>query len=626
MKRVRHAVKLVIPVIRRGGGLARTFKKAVRIYRCEGLAGIKRVFRKVGNSQLDRNNYNEWIRRYDTPTERARAILSARMDSFVHKPLVSVIMPTYNSKAEWLIEAIESVRKQIYPYWELCIADDASTDEVIRPILERYMRDDMRIKVAFCEKNGHISAASNTALRLATGPWIALLDHDDLLGEYALFHVAAAINKDPDIRMIYSDEDLIDEFGRRSDPYFKCDWNPDLFYSHNLVSHLGVYRTDLLTSIGGFREGFEGSQDYDLALRCIECIKPNQIHHIPRVLYHWRKHLGSTAESGDAKPYALLAGLRALNDHLQRLGTKAEAELSSFGHGYRVRYTLPDVRPLVSLIIPTRNGLRVLKPCLDSILDKTTYVNYEILIVDNGSDDSATVDYLNVLAKDSRIRVVRDERAFNYSALNNMAVKLARGELIGLLNDDIEVITPDWLSEMVAIAVQPAVGVVGARLWYPDKTLQLAGVILGIGGVAGHAAHGLPEGESGYFRRAILQQGFSAMTAACLLVRKAVYERVGGLNETELQVAFNDVDFCLRLREAGYRNVWTPYAELYHHESATRGQEDTPGKRARFAGEIAYMQRRWGDWLANDPAYTPNLTLQYTDFSLAWPPRVDPLS
>ena len=626
MKRVRRTVELAISVIRRGGGLARTFKKAVRIYRREGLTGIKRVLRKVGNSQLDRNNYNEWIRRYDTPTEEACTIMSARIDSFVHKPLVSVIMPTYNPKAEWLIEAIESVRKQIYPYWELCIADDASTDKAIRPILEHYAKDDARIKVAFRAENGHISAASNTALQLAAGSWIALLDHDDLLGEHALFHVVAADNERPDIQMIYSDEDVIDEFGRRSDPYFKCDWNPDLFYSHNLVSHLGVYRTDLLTSIGGFREGFEGSQDYDLALRCIECIKPDQIHHIPRVLYHWRKHPGSTAESGDVKPYALLAGLRALNDHLQRLGTKAEAVLSSFGHGYRVRYTLPDVRPLVSLIIPTRNGLRVLKPCLDSILDKTTYANYEILIIDNGSDDPATVNYLNALVKDSRIRVVKDGRAFNYSALNNMAAKLARGELIGLLNDDIEVITPDWLSEMVAIAVQPRVGAVGARLWYPDKTLQHAGVILGIGGVASHAAHGLPEGESGYFRRAILQQGFSAMTAACLLVRKAVYEQVGGLNETELRVAFNDVDFCLRLREAGYRNVWTPYAELYHHESATRGQEDTPEKRARFAGEIAYMQRRWGDWLANDPAYTPNLTLQYTDFSLAWPPRIDPLS
>lgn len=631
IKRARRVAALAMPAIQRGGGLKSTLKKAIQLYRREGLAGIKRGFRTVatsglvmpslGSGQFDRNDYAEWIRRYDTLTDETRATMRARIDAFVHKPLISVVMPTYNPKPEWLREAIESVRKQIYPHWELCIADDASTDKAIRPILERYASEDARIKVVFREKNGHISASSNSALELAAGEWVALLDHDDLLAEHALFWVADAINQNPDVRLIYSDEDKIDEAGRRFDPYFKCDWNVDLFYSHNLITHLGVYRTSLLREIGGFRLGLEGAQDYDLALRCVERIDPKQIHHIPRVLYHWRMHAESTAQSADAKPYAMLAGERALNEHFRRQDVNATAEL--IGHGYRVRYALPDTLPLVSLIISTRNGLHLIRKCVESILEKTTYPNYEILIVDNGSDDPETLRYFETLEAKSRARILRDDRPFNYSALNNAAVKKARGELVALVNNDIEVISPDWLSEMVSHALRPDVGAVGAKLLYPNETLQHGGVILGLGGTAGHSHKHLPRHQYGYGGRASLIQSFSAVTAACLLIRKAIYEEVGGLNEMDLQVAFNDVDFCMRVREAGYRNVWTPYAELYHHESATRGYEDTPEKQVRFAKEMAYMKQRWGDLLLNDPAYSPNLTLDHEDFSLAWPPRVE---
>jgi glycosyltransferase involved in cell wall biosynthesis len=530
-------------------------------------------------------------------------------------------MPVYNPKPEWLVEAIESVRKQIYQYWELCIADDASTDKRIRPILEHYAVEDPRIKVVFRDKNGHISAASNSALVLTTGEWVALMDQDDLLAEHAFFWVADAINRNQNAHLIYSDEDKIDASGRRFDPYFKCDWNVDLFYSHNLITHLGIYRTKIVKEIGGFKEGLEGAQDYDLALRCTECIEPNQIHHIPRVLYHWRAHDKSTAHSADAKPYAMLAGEKALNEHFQRQKINARAEL--IGYGYRVHYSLPDRLPLVSLIILTKNMLSLLQKCVESILKKTTYPRYEILIVDNGSDDRATLRYLEELRINPIIRIVRDNGIFNYSALNNTAVKLAKGEVIGLLNNDLEVISPDWLSEMVSIALQPKVGAVGARLWYPNESLQHGGVILGIGGWAGHAHKGFRKGHRGYAGRMSLISGFSAVTGACLIVRKQLYEQSGGLNESDLQVSCNDVEFCLRLREAGYRNIWTPYAELYHHESATRGYENTPEKQKRSAKEVTYMKQHWGDILLGDTAYSPNLTLTYEDFSLAWPPRVD---
>lgn len=607
------------------GGYRKLMAKIVKVYRQGGFPGLMHVFVEVEArvSKIQSDDYTEWVRCYDTLTEKQRNQFREKVEALAEKPLISVVMPTYNPKPEWLEAVIESVVGQLYPNWELCIADDHSTDPAIRPILERYQAGDSRIKVVFREVNGHISAASNSALEVAKGEWIALLDHDDLLSEHALYWVADAINSHTDISLIYSDEDKIDEIGNRHAPYFKCDWNPDLFYSQNMFSHLGVYKREVIDAVNGFRLGQEGSQDYDLALRCIEQVGVGQIHHIPRVLYHWRVHVESTAHSGDAKPYAMMAGERVLNEHFERMGVAAKAEL--IGFGYRVHYALPETPPLVSLIMPTKNGLELTRQCIDSIFEKTTYPNYEILIVDNGSDDPAVLSYFEALSTDPRVRILRDDRPFNFSQLNNTAVEAARGDVLGLINNDIEVISPEWLSEMVSHALRSDVGAVGAKLWYPDDTLQHGGVVLGYGAnaTAGHAHHRFPRGHHGYFGRMSLISEFSAVTAACLVIQKSRFLEVGGLNEYDLKIAFNDVDFCLRLKATGYRNIWTPYAELYHHESATRGNEYTPEKYLRFITEVEYMKQSWGELLLADPAYSPNLTLDYADFSYAWPPRLD---
>lgn len=621
-----RAIGSVPDTVRRNGGVKHSASRAIKVIRTKGLGVLVRRmmhgpgYATDGPSMTDaRNNYIEWVKQYDTvePTERT-SILEA-VARMVKPPLISVLMPTYNSDEQWLTNAIDSVRSQLYPHWELCIADDASTNSTTKALLERLAREEPRIKVSYRQHNGHISAASNTALEMASGEWVALLDHDDELAPTALYWVAEALERVPNSNLIYSDEDKIDGLGNRFDPYFKCDWNQELFYSHNLISHLGVYRTSLVRDLGGFRLGLEGAQDHDLALRYVELIDPSTIYHIPRILYHWRKHSNSTALSAGVKPYAHRSGERALKEHFTRQGIQADAEF--LGHGYRVRYHLPET-PLVSLIIPTRDGVNMLAQCIDSILTKTDYPNYEIIIIDNGSEDPATLQYLDLLRERAGIKIIQDNRPFNYSALNNAAVQEASGEIIGLINNDIEFTSSGWLSEMVSYALQPRVGAVGARLWYPNNTLQHAGVILGIGGVAGHAHKHLAMDKSGYFSRAQLAQGFSAVTAACLIIRKSIYQAVGGLNETDLKVAFNDIDFCLRVREAGYQNIWTPYADAYHYESATRGLEDTPEKQGRFSNEVNYMIRRWGDILKNDPAYSPNLTLEHEDFSYAWPPRV----
>ena len=631
--------KLPLRALRLGGGLRSTLQKAVNLYRCEGISGLRRgahfVLAGASSQQIllatggegaavvavDRNDYSEWVRRYDTLDEAARNAIRKRITEMENPPLISVVMPTYNSNPKWLAEAIESVQGQLYPHWELCIADDASPDPAVRPLLEKYAREDARIKLVFREQNGHISAASNSALQLVAGDWVALLDHDDLLSEHALYCVANSIIENPSVHLIYSDEDKINEVGSRHSPYFKCDWNPDLFYSHNMITHLGVYRTELVKKIGGFRIGFEGAQDYDLALRCIECILPSQIVHIPRILYHWRVHNGSTAKSSDSKPYAMLAGERAINEHFSRTGVKGK--VTFVGHGYQVEYNLPEKPPLVSIIIPTRNGQELLEKCVNSILDKTTYENYEIIIVDNGSDDPGACGYLNKIKQNKRISVIRDESPFNYSYLNNKAVDISRGEIIALLNNDIEVITPDWLTVMVSHAIRPGIGAVGAKLWYTNKTLQHGGVILGIGGYAGHAHKHFHDGSPGYAGRLHLTHNVSAVTGACLIVKKEIFNNVGRLDEINLPIAYNDVDLCLRIRQSGYRNVWTPRAELFHHESATRGYEDTPEKLARFNKEAGYLKERWGDRLCSDPYYSPNLTLNFEDFSYAWPPRIE---
>lgn len=568
------------------------------------------------------NNYRMWLNAYDILTPKRRAAIIEKILRMERRPLFSILMPTYNSNPTYLRAAIDSVVGQLYPHWELCIADDASTDDVTRDILQSYVESDPRIKVVFRPENGHICAASNSALTLATGSWIVLLDHDDLLAEDALFCAAECALAHPNAKLIYSDEDKIDKNGLRSDPYFKPDWNVDLFRSQNMFSHLGILSTELVRSVGGFRLGLEGSQDWDLVLRCIEKIELTQILHVPKVLYHWRVHQESTSFSMEAKPYAIIAGEKALNDHYRRTGVDATVEYQ--GTGYRTHYTLPSVRPLVSIIIQTRNAAKLLRQCITSVQEKTEYLNYEIIVVNNGSDEPVAPAYLEPLEKSQKIRVVRVMRdEGNHSALNNAAVDIAQGEFIAFLDSDTEVISVEWLSEMVSIATQPGVGAVGARLWHPNFTLQHGGVILGPGALAVHAHDGLPLGWNGYMGRAALTQSFSAVTAACMVVRKSLFKQVGGLDEVNLKAAFNDINLCLRLREAGFRNVWTPYAELLHHESATQGRDIELKERVRFNQENAYMRGRWASLIKHDPAYSPNLTLVRGDFSFAWPSRAN---
>lgn len=620
-------------MIRRGGGLKSTVRKTISVWRQHGTAGLIARARWVANpgssslvspesgEVIHSHDYASWVKLYDTLDDNDRWRISEEIRQWKDQPLISIIMPVYNPPMDLLREAIDSVTAQLYKNWELCIADDASTDPEVIAYLKGLTKQDQRFKVVLREKNGHISKASNSALELASGRYVALMDNDDLLPAHALYWIARAVHENPDAAVIYSDEDKIDVEGNRSAPYFKTDWNLYLFRSHNMISHLGVYRRDLVQRVGGFREGMEGSQDYDLALRCVEQVRPDQIVHIPHVLYHWRVHPGSTAMSLGEKPYAQIAGQNALDQHLQRTGIKGHAELLDFGM-YRVHYDLPADQPLVSLIIPTRNAVGLVRQCIESITSKTSYQHYEIILVDNGSDDPESLQYFESLKLQQNIRVLRDDGPFNYSALNNRAVREARGELVGLINNDIEVISPDWLSEMVSLALQPGAGAVGARLWYPDNRLQHGGVIMGPLTLAGHAHKMLPRGHHGYFGRASLIQGMSAVTAACLIVRKSIFEEVGGLNEVELKIAFNDVDFCLKVMAAGYQNIWTPNADLYHHESATRGLEDTPEKIERFKSEVRYVQEKWAKIIANDPAYNPNLSFELEDFSLAFPPRI----
>lgn len=623
MKSVFRLFDFFLTVLWKTPGVGGRLQRAWRMFRKAGWRGIQW---ELGRRVTGYNDYARWVRDYDTLTPATRDRLAQRVASMAQLPLISVLMPSYNPNPAWLREAIESVREQIYPNWELCIADDASPSDEVRAILKSYADSDPRIKVVFRPKNGHISAASNSALELVTGTWIALMDHDDLLPAHALLWVADCIASNPDVQLIYSDEDKIDEALIRSGPYFKCDWNADLFRSQNMFSHLGVLSTDLVRAVGGFRLGLEGSQDWDLVIRCMERIEPQQVRHIPRVLYHWRVHAESTAKSMDAKPYAVVAGERALNEHFERTQTRARAE--HIGFGYRVRYALPKTPPLVSLVITTRNAAASLRRCVDSIVEKTAYPRYEIVVVDNASDDAAAQVRLASVAAMPNVRVLRQAQRQDAAALCNEAVGAAAGEVIALLDDSLEVIAPEWLSEMTSLALQPGVGAVGARLMDRRRILTHAGIILGLGvdGVAGCSHRGMPAGREGYGGRAALIQSLSAVTSACLVIRKDHYLRVGGFDGNHLKEAFADVDFCLRLGETGLRTLWTPYAELLDHRgAAARARKSSEPTSAAYLEDVAYMKRRWGVWLQNDPAYSPNLMLAREDFSYAWPPRLPPV-
>ena len=480
-------------------------------------------------------------------------------------PPISVLVPVYNPDLTFLEEAIESVRRQSYENWELCLADDGSTDERVRPFLEKWAAHDSRLKVVFRETNGGIAASSNSALALANGEWCALLDQDDLLAENALAEVAHEIARQPDAGLIYSDEDFLDPSGAHTNPFFKPDWNPELFLAQNYLNHLGVYRTSLLREIGGFREGFEGSQDYDLALRCSEDLRADQIRHIPKILYHWRMVTGSLADRPDAKPHARHAARRALNSHLQARGIAARAEACpENAESHRIVYELPVPVPQVTILATACDKL-------ESLPD---------------------LEWKNTAPG---------------AAGANRAAREASGDLLIFLNNIVTANEEGWLREMVSHVVRPEVGAVGARLWSPDGTLEDGALILGLGGIATPAFYGIPHGHPGYFNRAWLAQNFSAVSAACLAVRKEVFLELNGFDETNLPLHFYDVDFCLRLRQRGLQVVWTPYANLTYRGSGLRGEAQT-------SSEAAWMEKRWGGQLQRDPFYNPNLARDLPGF------------
>ncbi len=556
-------------------------------------------------------SYEQWIEEKDFNLKRDGEALRTEIAALAHQPKISVVMPTYNTPVHYLDECIQSVVDQVYENWELCIADDCSPNEETRDALARWEKKDPRIKVVYRKENGHISAATNSAIEIVTGDWIALLDHDDLIPPQALAKIAIYADQNPDAQMIYSDEDKLDLSGKRKEPYFKTDWNYHLFLSQNMFSHLGCYKASLIKKVGGFRLGFEGSQDYDLALRCIDEIDHSQIVHIPEVLYHWRQIPGSTALDSEEKPYAMIAGERSLNEHFKRNDEKHKAEL--IGFGYRIRRALPTPLPEITIIIPTKDGVDLLKQCITSIQDRSTYSNYNILIIDNNSEEKETFDYFKEI-ESSKVRILKYQKPFNFSGICNFAVSETKAPYVVLLNNDTEVLSPGWLEEMLTIAIQEKIGAVGARLWYPDERLQHVGLVLSPHHIAMNAHKHGQKGHHGYFGRASLTHECSAVTAACLMVSREKYLEVGGMNADDLAVAYNDVDFCLKLGEAGYKNVCATFADLYHHESATRDldqAEDT-----RFQKERAYMLETWKDALKSDPMYNQHLTDEHDNFTL----------
>lgn len=581
----------------------RLVKKAIGYSRKYGLKkAIQRAKLELKPGSLD---YSDWIIRHEKiDLDEQKKIVS----DLIYKPLISIIIPVYNVEIKWLERCIESVLNQSYDNWELCISDDASTKSAIRNCLEFYQEKDERIKVVFRQENGHISLATNSALELASGEFLALLDNDDELANFALYEVVKVLNERPDLDLIYSDEDKIDAEGNRFDPHFKADWSPDTLMGNNYISHLGVYRTKIVKDLGGFRKGYEGAQDYDLVLRVTEKIPADHIYHIDRILYHWRSIPGSTASDGEAKNYIFDSGVKALTDALSRRSIKGIVYPGRISGFYEITYEVLE-NALVSVIIPTKNGYEDLKNCIDSIIEKTTYQNYEIIIADNGSTDPRMLElFTNYQDRlKNRFLVEAIDIPFNYSRINNLAAKKANGKFLLFLNNDTEIISPDWMTTMVSYTQFERIGCVGAKLYYPDETTQHAGVIVGIGGVAGHALNNFDKTHCGYFGRLVIDVDYLAVTAACMMIKAVDFYAVNGFDET-LEVAFNDVDLCLKVYELGRNNVFAHKAELYHFESKSRGYEDTPEKQRRFAKEIKKMQTKWPTYIKHDPFYNDNLT------------------
>jgi O-antigen biosynthesis protein len=599
-------------------------RKEVSLFRLEArhANGLwKEIFRKpIRVSLLNRaklavgTDYQTWINRYDTLRLGDRSRIRRHFRTFKQYPRFAILMNLSEPDPEYLAASLRSVREQIYPHWELCVVSSGPSAEKVRRVLSRYARLDNRIMLCDERDRGGVAVAGDEVLGSAQGDFVTFLHAHDRLASTALYFVAREINGHPEAQLIYTDEDKLDAAGRRVEPHFKPDWNQQLLLERNYVSDLCVFRGDLIKS-SGFRPGFEGSASYNLLLRCTGKITTSQIRHIPRVLYHRRT---------PAKTFASDSATRAVQEHLEQQGIAAEL-ISHGGRDHRrVRYLIPKVRPSVSIIIPTRDMIHLLRPCLESILEKTTYSPFEIVVVDNGSREAAALDYLAQVSREPRVRLLRRHEEFNYSRLINCGVQNSESEFVALVNNDVMVISPDWVEEMVSQAIQPGIGAVGPRLLYPDGRIQQAGVILGAGlhGIAEVAHRGLPKGDQGSFGRAALAQELSAVGAACMLVRRSLYLEVGGFDEEHLKVAFNDIDFCLKLLERGYRVIYTPYVELCHLEHASRGFENTTSKHQRFTEEIEYMKEKWCDRLLSDPAYNPNLSLGQDLFTLSFPPRV----
>lgn len=565
----------------------------------------KYSFKRLWLYRFETSAYKAWLKKEEIKIERILSAASKDIAGFGYLPLISLIIPVWNNQAECLDKAIKSVCAQVYPYWELCIANDASMVPHVETIIAKYRELEPRIKVVDLPHQTGLVRAGNCALRLATGDYTGFLDHDGELAPHALLEIARVLNQDQGIDIIYTDEDRSNG-GTRSKPFFKPDWSPDLLMSMNYIGHLLVVKKSLLERAGGFREGIDGSQEHDLILRLSE-LTPNIVH-IPQVLYHWQVTPGSVSNQEENRLRAIEAGKKAVEDAINRRGLGGIVTVMENGH-YRVKYQVKG-EPLISIIIPTKDRVDLLSRCLESIIKKSTYHNFEIIVVDNGSADVKTLDYFYEISnRMENCFVFPFSGPFNFSRINNFAARKAKGDFLLFLNNDTEVITSDWLEEMLSHVQRPGIGAVGVKLLFPDDRIQHAGVILGIGGVAGHAFYSMPLGSPGYMEFATVTRNCMAVTAACLMMSKKLFEEVGGFDE-ELDVAYNDIDLCLRVVEKGHYIVWTPHTILYHYESASRGQ-------ALTEHNIQYFCRKWQFLIKNgDPFYNRNLTLSHYDYRI----------
>lgn len=555
--------------------------------------------------------YGPWYQAYVPDQETLEA---QKKHKFDYGPLISIAVPAYQTPVEFLKQMIESLISQTYPEWELCIANASPDNEEMQRVLADYSAKDSRVRFCNLKENLGIAENTNRAFSMAKGEFMGLLDHDDLLAPNALYEIVQALQDHPQADALYTDEDKVTtELDEHFQPHLKPDFNLDLLRSNNYICHFFVVRRSIVEKAGGFRKEFDGAQDYDFIFRCTE--NAREVLHVPEILYHWRTHKASTADNPASKMYAFEAGKRAIEANLERTGTKGVVSHTQDLGFYRVKYPVQG-KPLVSVIIPNKNEKETLQTCMEMLNSNTSYQNFEIIIIENNSTTDEIFRYYKELSKDPRIHLLRWGKEFNYSAINNFGVAHAKGEYLLFLNNDVKSINPDWMEELLGVCQRPEVGGVGAKLIYPDNTIQHAGCVVGMGGIAGHMFVDMPADRTGYLHKASLLQDMSAVTAACLMMKKEVFEEAGGFTE-DLAVAFNDVDLCLKVRKNNHLIVYDPYAKLYHMESKTRGAEDSKEKVRRFQTEIEYMRCHWLDILKNgDPYYNKNLSLTKWNYSL----------